>query len=490
MKKFIYHKLRFSVFILLGLLTFSCSDWLNINHDPNAASDAANIEPGFLFNYAATTHSSNRQGGDFYIPLLIAGQGVADGGFTDRGGYWNEAKYDISTYSTGNTWVTAYANIGTNLKKAIMFATRNGSVNSIAQCNILLAQTFYEMTMIFGDVPCTQALNIEEFKTPVFDAQKSVLEYSIALLDDAIKTIDPSKDGIKEYDIFYKGKMSQWLSLAKSLKLRIMMCMVDKDPSKAALIGTLVTQGGFIASATDNWVFPFFETAGNQNPNFRINSAYASEPDYYMFYAHNSMLDLMLPINDPRLPIYFKKGTTGIYSGLNTGEDVKVDADGGYISSPINFTKVWSATAPDVMFSYSEICFLLSEVYAKGIGVTANLTTANSYYKKGIEAACIFLGISSANAAAFSQSFADLSTLNQSNALKAIYTQEWIESMLRPFEGWVNSRRTLFPALTVPTLAPDAALMHRWIYPDRERQVNPNVPTPLPEITDKMWFEK
>lgn len=32
-----------------GLFT-SCSDWLDINHDPNTAEK---VDPGYLFNYAA-----------------------------------------------------------------------------------------------------------------------------------------------------------------------------------------------------------------------------------------------------------------------------------------------------------------------------------------------------------------------------------------------------------------------------------------------------
>ncbi|MGV8091693.1 MAG: SusD/RagB family nutrient-binding outer membrane lipoprotein [Mangrovibacterium sp.] len=490
MKRIYHYKLIIIITVFSSFVFSSCSDWLDINHNPNVATDESNINPGYLFNYAVTTHSSNRQSGDFYIPLLIAGQGVADGGFNDYGGWWNEATYNISTYSTGNTWVTAYANVGTNLNKAIMFAERTENQNAIAQCNIVLAQMFFELTMTFGDVPCSEALYIEEYKTPKFDPQKDVLEQSLNLLNDAIASIDPSQEGIGDYDIFYHGNMSKWLSLAKSLKLRILMCMIDKDPSKVSEIGTLVSGGGFIESASDNWIFPFYEASGTQNPNYRINLAYASAPDYYMFFAHNSVLNLMLPYNDPRLPIYFVKGVDGNYNGVETGEDVSLNEDDAYLTSAINYQGVWKATTPDVLFSYSELCFILSEVYAKGIGVTKNLSTANTYYKTGIEEACIFWGVNSNTAAEFAQSFPALTSLTETNALNAIYAQEWVDFMLRPFEGWVNSRRTLYPVLTVPSLAPYEDLMHRWIYPDRERQVNPNVPSPLPEITDKMWFEK
>ena len=45
----------------LACLT-SCSDWLDINHDPNTAEK---VDPGYLFNYVAVNWAGTRTGGDF-----------------------------------------------------------------------------------------------------------------------------------------------------------------------------------------------------------------------------------------------------------------------------------------------------------------------------------------------------------------------------------------------------------------------------------------
>jgi hypothetical protein len=490
MKIFKFTKLPLLLWVTIAVPFASCSDWLDINSNPYVANDQTNIDPGYLFNYAATTHSSNRQGGDFYIPLLISGQTVADGGFVDLGGYWSESLYDISIYSTGNTWVTAYANVGTNLIKAKEFALKNENINAIVQAEILQAQALFEMTMIFGDVPFSEALNIEEYKTPKFDTQKDVLDGLLVLLDDALAKVDLDSPGIQQYDIFYGGDMTKWAKLARSLKLKILMIMVDKDQSKEAAIKLLVEDDaiGFINEESE-WIFPFFEEASTQNPNFRINDRYAAPGEYYMFFAHNSVLDLMKPLNDPRLPVYFEKGVDGNYNGLLTSEDVE-DVEGVYLTSPINFQRVWAANAPDVMYSFSELSFHLAEVYARGLGVTQDLSKAQEHYLAGVESALGFWQIESAEVDAFIAQLGDISTMNQEDALEAIYSQVWVDLMLRPFEAWVHSRRTSFPELTVPELAPYESLIYRWVYPDRERNVNPNVPSPLPEITDKMWFQK
>lgn len=474
----------------VGIYMTSCTDWLDINSNPYAAST---VSPGYLFNYAAVSNSGNRQGGDEYIALVIAGQTIADGGFNDFGGYWGEANYDISTYTTGNTWVGLYANQGLNLKKAIDIAATSNSQNTVAQCKIFLSFIFYQATMLYGDVPCSQALDVEKYATPVFDPQKTVLETSLSMLDEALAIADPTRkgDAITDYDIYYKGDMAKWIKLAKSLKLQILMVMVDKDPSKVADLGALITAGGFISSADDNWVFPYFSAAGTQNPNFRLNNQYASVGSYYMFFAHHSVLDPMNQYDDPRLPIYFFKGVDGKYNGLNTGEDCALDAHDNYISSAVNFPVVWGATASDLILSVQDVDFLLAEAYLRGIGITKDLGKAQDYLDDGVKASCMYWGVSSSSADEFVGKLPALSSFSDDAAkLKFINTQYWISLMTRPFEAFVNQRRTLVPELNIPAGAPYSSLMHRLEYPPRERTVNPNVPSPLPLITDKMWFEK
>ena len=106
-----------------GLFT-SCSDWLDINHDPNTAEK---VDPGYLFNYVAVNWAGTRTGGDFYIPLSMSSQCQVDGGL-DYGG-WDESVYTISPYSTGNTWKHYYSVGGNNLMLAIKNAEEADPVN-------------------------------------------------------------------------------------------------------------------------------------------------------------------------------------------------------------------------------------------------------------------------------------------------------------------------------------------------------------------------
>ncbi|WP_302587413.1 SusD/RagB family nutrient-binding outer membrane lipoprotein, partial [Parabacteroides goldsteinii] len=264
-----------NIYILLLLVVCStlssCSDWLDVNNNPNTAEK---VEAGYLFNYAAVNWSGNRIGGDSYIPFSQSIQSQADGG--DNYGGWGEAYYVISTYSLGNTWVSYYSVCGNNLQLAIQQAQNSvpENKNAEAQCLILLAMQVYETTMIYGDVPFSEAWK-KEIKYPKFDDQKDVLNGVIDMLDQALAMIDINdKNCIDEYDPYFKGDMSKWIAIANSFKFRTLMVMVDADPSKADDIKKMMDEKKMITSAAGNMEFQYSETAGNENPKYGILAKY------------------------------------------------------------------------------------------------------------------------------------------------------------------------------------------------------------------------
>lgn len=57
--------------------------------------------------------------------------------------------------------------------KAIDFAKEAGDTNAEAQCKILFAISVWGSTMIFGDIPYSEAWRIEEIKTPKFNRRRT-----------------------------------------------------------------------------------------------------------------------------------------------------------------------------------------------------------------------------------------------------------------------------------------------------------------------------
>jgi hypothetical protein len=85
--------------------------------------------------------------------------------------------------------------------------------------------------------------------------------------------------------------------------------------------------------------------------------------------------------------------------------------------------------------------------------------------------------------------------MTAADARYEIHVQQWIDLMDRSFDAWVQSRRSgdagsEVPNLQLPDGAPAGGIMRRWPYPDDELTGNINAPADLPQIYDKLWFDK
>jgi hypothetical protein len=481
-------------FIIAGILSgslclSSCKKWLDINKSPNSAE---NVDPKLLFSGATISHAALRASGDYYIPIALGNQLIADGGNNPTSwGAPSPGEYTFSVNFYGNTW-SAYTNTIINLKQTIAIAEANSpkNNNAAAQSKVFMAQTFYDLTTIFGDIPFTEATK-SDVSYPKFDPQKQVFEGCIALLDEALAQFDeasPLKIGMapdQAYDVFYKGDIAKWKKAARSLKLKILMTMVDKDPTKAAAIGQMITQGGMISSPADNMKMSFVNTAGRKNPKFALSEQYNSGENF--FFASKYVADFMRPLNDPRLPKFFDKpAAADNYYGITPGDDGDDNHD-ARISMSLH-----SADEPELFFSYQEQLFFEAEIYARGLGVAADLAKANTLYKKAVEESCKYFGVDATTAASFATGLPNLSSVP--DPVKLIHYHHWIDKMEEPGDAFVEWRRSgtegnEVPALTLPVGAPTGPLFRRYEYHlSNELLLNPNAPTQL-KYYEKVWFD-
>jgi len=480
MKKVIY--LIFISAILV--ITPSCSNWLDINQSPNVATS---VDPSVLFGYSTMSWSGNRCGGDTYIPLIFAAQTTSSAG---NGGWGSDDYYTLSPYSLGNTWKAYYAVCGTNLKAAIKIAETStpAQPHVAAQCKIQFAAVMYEATMLYGDIPYSESWN-DAISYPKFDSQQSILNSLLSLLDEAIvQASDPATGEITTSDLAYAGNMDKWIRFANSLKLRIAMVMVDADPSKAALIKTLIEANKMINSAAVNYQIPYLTTAGKENPKFKILKQYYGGKNT-AFFANNTVLGIMKPMNDPRLSVYFTPGknAAGAYIGLGTNEEGDPD-----LNAAVSMY-IYRADAPDLIFSYQEQLFLVAEAYARGLGVTKDLVKSNNEFVAAVKAAMSYYGVADAAINTFVGT--KLPNLTTSvDPVKDIHLQQWVDLMDRPLEAFTQWRRSgvdgsEVPALTLPEGARSGPLFRRYEYSPDEATANPNTPKDVKYYT-KMWFDK
>jgi len=489
-----------SVLLAIVSISSSCKKYLDINRNPNVAEK---VDPKLLFSTSTVQYINLRSSGDLYIPISLAGQAIASGGNNPTAwGVPSEEQYDINALSLGNTWRYLYASTsGGNLKEIIRLA-ENAPVknnNAAAQAKVLLAFVAYDATTLFGDVPFSEAWN-PDIPYPKFDPQPVVFEGIIKLLDEAIAQFDEASPlKISDYDLFYKGDIAKWKRIAKSARLRTLMTMVDKDPSKAALIGQMITAGGMINSPSDNFQVSYADAAGRYNPKFGFNKQYNNGQS--PFGASKWAVDFMKPINDPRLPIYFEKpAAAATYIAPAPAEDID---DNVHARMNRNFH---NAAQPEVLFSYQEQLFYEAEIQARGLGVPVNLTNATTLYKKAVQESVKHIASQTidkaaaataiAAAPAFAASLPDLSTFSTNRAaVKYIHYHHWIDKLDRGPDAFTQWRRSgpegdEVPPLTLPPGAPAGGLFRRYQYPiTNEIAINPNAPKETILYDVKMWFD-
>jgi hypothetical protein len=493
MKKIIY---TFSVLTLLLTLP-SCKKYLDINTSPNRAPV---VDPKLLFSYASVAYINLRSSGDLYIPMGLAGQMLSAGGNNPTGWSGGDPSPDIYTFSANfinNTWVSLYVRAGANLKQAIKLSegASPANNNAAAQCKVLLAMVLYDITTTFGDVPYKEAWN-ENIIYPKFDDQKTVLEGTISILDEALAQFDdasPLKIGANNdgYDLFYQGDLAKWKRLAQSLKLRSLLTMVDKDPTKQAAIGTLIS-ASMVNSAANNAQIAYQDITNKRNPKYAISLQYNNGVNF--FFATKPVTDIMDPtpafaVADPRLPKFFDKPAAATnYIGVVPG------ADGDDSVNPRVAKTLHSPTAPEVMFTYQEQLFNEAEVYARGLGVGVNLATAATLFRNGIEASCLSFGVPAPAAKSFADQF-NAPFVSQAVAIRTIHAQQWVDKMDRGLDGFTQWRRSgpdasEVPVLTLPIGAPAGPIFRRYEYPIiNEISRNPNAPKETIKYNVKMWFD-
>ncbi len=476
-------KLIYALGLLALISTASCKKYLDINTNPYTATK---VDPKLLFGYAVTAWDLNKNSGDLYIPVGLMSQSIASGGDF---GFEKSNVYDISPYALGNTWKVYYSTAGNNLKTAIRLAEESEPVqnNAAAQCKIVLAQLAFEATTLYGDVPFTEAWDPEKFPYPKYDKQEDVFNSVLKLLDEAMAQMDPASTlAIKDYDVFYKGDIQKWTKLANSIKLKVLMTMVDKAPAKASDIAALLAKPeALMSSAADTWRYPYYNTTDMENPKFRLLKKYTNSENQW-FFANKTVFDFMEEKDDPRIPAYFNKGNKGTYKAIETEHlaDASYSVIGDYF---------FKANTPSVIMSYHEVLFYQSEAYARGLGVAKDLSKAQQLYKSAITAAMSFYKVDEAAMNDYVENrMSDLTTV--ADPVREIHIQQWIDYMDRPIDAFLQWRRSgpegqEVPALKLPLDATTGPLIRRFTLSPEELATNPNIPKPQPTYHDKMWFD-
>ncbi len=486
--------------VLTLFISNSCEDFLDVNTDPDAAI-ADQASPDLLFAPVIAKISANRMSdGGFFVGLWT--QQFNQNG--SSGLFRGIERYSQFQVIVQNLWNVGYEDGLKNLRFAQLSAENSTPVrpNAAAQAKLMTAWTYYYLTVFFGDIPLTEALNGVENQAPKADTQEEVFNSIVSIIDDALAQIDLNNPAppITNGDYFYGGNMEQWIKFGNSLKLKALMMLAGKDDAYQTQVAALINSGvPMMEIATDNAEAPFFDTANNENNLYKFAVTEVNGvPQSDTWYADTNLLNIMEPNNDPRIRIYFqpsRTATTDEIIGRTSGEtgfDTEVSEMSLNILRP---------DFPDRMLTAAETQLLIAEAYTRGYVTGApDLENAEAAFKQAINASFDFWNANvtydpsvavtdEARAEFIDQAAFDLSSLTSEQALEKIYEEHFVSNMLRGSENWTQVRRVDFPQITAPAQALFGVMPERYLYPNEETSSNPNITNAFGR-TDPLWFKE
>jgi hypothetical protein len=318
--------------------------------------------------------------------------------------------------------------------------------NQITITDIMEVYTWFYLVTTFGNIPYSEALNIEN-PFPKYDDQKAIVDDLLKRLDADITALITSVESFGSADIIYEGDVAAWKKFANSLKLKIGMTIADADAAKAKTTVESAVASGVFTSSADNALFQYLSGPPNTNPIW-VDLVQSGRKD---FVATNTIVNKMKAMNDPRIPYYFTFDATGTgYSGGIPGASnnyATFSKPSGPLLVPGSTGMITNPDFPHQLLSYDEVEFFLAEAVERGFTVGG---TAKEHYDKAITASIRYWGGSAAEATTYlAQPGVNYLTAPGGYKQK-IGEQKWLALYNRGWDAWIEWRRLDYPVLTKP----------------------------------------
>ena len=447
--------------ILILFTAGSCTkDFEEINTNPNAPNS---VQPSLLlrqviYNYGDEISYEGFVAGD----LLSQHRTALDFNLFDR----HALK---SPQLGGNPWPIFYTNLRDN--EIILTQSRATETFAVYEGPALILKAFFTagLTDLFGDVPYSEAFNgVDGTVTPKYDLQEDIYMAEGGILDNldkGIAAIEAYDDVIAlEGDILFNGDLDAWVTFANSIKIKQLIRISNKVDVSAAL-QTVFTEGNYFTENSQNAIFNFT----NSDPNsFRL--AQLRIGDFNNFVLSQTMEDILEGLNDTRISEFFRptaNTTEDGFEGLINGIDASsTSIELANLSLAGTAFREDTSTLDANFLTAWETYFNLAEAAERGL-ISAD---ARTLYETGVTLAFEYWQTPLpeeylAGSAAYDAA--------GTTPLQQIATQKWIAQIINSYEGWIEWRRTGFPAfLPVQASLNNSLIPVRMPYPSEEEALN------------------
>ena len=406
--------------------------------------------------------------------------------------YQDEPQYNFTTRAIPDQlWNRMYRNVLFNLKEAkrIISADPNLSegnkANKLAMCDIMQVNAYYFLTTTFGDVPYTDALDLDKSSFPKYDNAKTIYDDLIKRMQANVASLETNEGGISaSQDIIYGGNTEAWAKYANSLLMRLAMTVADTDEGQVKTIFQTASAGAF-TSLSDNAELKYKVAPPNTNPLW-VDLVQSGRQDMV---AGAPLLNELKTLGDPRLDLYFRPNADGDQVGGTVG------AKNTFANVSKPSTQMINPAFPQILMGYSEVEFLRAEALARTWTIPG---TISEHYNNAIKASIIWWGGTEAQATAYLAKPAVAYATAAGDWKAKIGLQKWIALYNQPMQGWIEMRRLDAPGRDIVPLPTGATsgFPNRLRYPSGEQQLNPenykSASTAIGSdvVETKLWWDK
>lgn len=476
--------IRYIFGLCAGMFLFSCSNFEDINTNPDAATKVTSslLATAAIVDIVKPSVAKPFVDNQFLTKYLGWGEGI-------QGSQYNYfGRESFSDY----TLLKDY-----KLMAEIAAPRDKEAYEGLAL--FLKAYQLYNYTITVGDIPYTTILQGAEGNvTPTYNTQKEVFQLLIADLDRSYELLKVA--GNFAGDPILGGNAKKWAKVATALELRVLINLSkredDPDLKVKAKFAEVVGRNDLMESNKDNLQIVFSDKEGQLYPFHSSQNKYTSYP-----IMSATLIDILQKNKDYRLFYFAAPSGAKLKAGVPQNDwAAYVGVD---VSKPIDELKAiqnrqehssmndrymyYSKGEPYIRIGYAEQNFILAEAALRGW-----ITDADKYYKRGIEGSLRFVADYTPDnenyhhgrkitdeiiAQTLANETIQLSG-NFESDLKKIIEQKYVASFMQlPYQPYYDYRRTGYPHFPISTETnmnsdEPTKIPMRWLYPQSEFDYN------------------
>ena len=478
-------KINLIIVLFVFIIGVSCKkSFFDVNTSPNQPLTASYqlVLPAAL-NSIATNVSNGLEFSKYWM-----GFWAVSGGYAPN---ITEVTYKFSNSYYQGVWAEFYYAIKNldYIEKSAEAIRPDKDVFYAGIAKALKVYCYHNLVDLYGNVPYSQALQIEKYPTPKYDDAAAIYADLFVQLDSA-RTLISSFDDTKlvgptaNSDIMFQGKQSLWLKFINTLELRLLLrySEVGTKPSFYAKELAIVNNdaNGFLGVGQSAMANPGFSNDADAHENpFYFDYGYSAAGNLasnYGYYRANSYaINFYENYNDDRIFFFYAP-----YKGSSfAGNDYGVQGLPNKVISGIGLGEgsiIGSATQSSPVLTSFESLFIQAEAAQRG------LLTGGDYkalFKSALDESFVYCGYGSDPTYASDYYGQKDETVNidiSTDPLTTIMTQKWASmNVINPLEVYADYRRTKIPADVPGSINPSAGdIPVRLLYPQTEINTNPN----------------